>query len=111
MDRRRLAPDIRSESTVDLTFGRGVPDGGDCLSRPGPEERHLKAPFRLSCCTRIMREEGVVRCHTMRRGTMRIENHAFELPVCGPKWALDPAVQREGDRILLDGVEIDRGTG
>ncbi len=29
----------------------------------------------------------------------------------GPKWKLEPAVTRDGDRILLDGVEIDRSTG
>jgi uncharacterized 2Fe-2S/4Fe-4S cluster protein (DUF4445 family) len=88
-----------------------VAEGMDCLSKPGPAERHLQGPFRLSCCTRIVAEEGVVRCHTMRRGQMRIEKHAFALPVHGPKWTLDPAVKRDGDRILLDGVEIDRGTG
>src|SRR5665647_3743080 len=47
----------------------------------------------------------------MRRGDMRIEKHAFELPVQVRQWALDPAVTRDGDRILLDGEEIDRGTG
>jgi uncharacterized 2Fe-2S/4Fe-4S cluster protein (DUF4445 family) len=88
-----------------------VVEGMDCLSSPGPAERHLKGAFRLSCCTRVVAETGVVRCHTMRRGTMRIENQAFELPVHGPKWALDPAVKRDGDRILLDGVEIARGPG
>ncbi|MEO6567859.1 MAG: ASKHA domain-containing protein [Opitutaceae bacterium] len=88
-----------------------VTDGMGCLSKPGPEERHLKGAFRLSCCARIAQEAGEVRCHTMRRGTMRIEKHAFELPVHGPKWTLDPAVTRDGDRILLDGVEIDRSTG
>jgi uncharacterized 2Fe-2S/4Fe-4S cluster protein (DUF4445 family) len=88
-----------------------VTEGMDCLSPPGPEEKHLKGAFRLSCCTRIAAEAGEVRCHTMRRGTMRIEKHAFELPVHGPKWQLEPTVTRDGDRILLDGEEIDRGTG
>ena len=88
-----------------------VTEGMDCLSKPGPQEQHLKGAFRLSCCTRVAADEGTVRCHTMRRGTMRIEKHAFELPVHGPKWALDPAVRRDGERILLDGVEIDRRPG
>ncbi len=88
-----------------------VVEGADCLSKPSPPEQHLRGSFRLSCCTRIVKEEGLVRCHTMRRGTMRVEKHAFELPVHGPKWKLDPAVKRDGDRILLDGVEIDRSTG
>ncbi len=88
-----------------------VVDGMDCLSARGPEERHLKGNFRLSCCARITRDDGEIRCHTMRRGAMRIEKHAFELPVHGPKWKLEPTVTRDGDRILLDGEEIDRGTG
>lgn len=88
-----------------------VIEGMDCLSPRRPEERHLKGAFRLSCCTRIVQEEGTVRCHTMRRGTMKIEKHAFELPTGARQWQLDPAVQRDGDRILLDGVEIDRGSG
>jgi uncharacterized 2Fe-2S/4Fe-4S cluster protein (DUF4445 family) len=93
------------ECVVEVTDGMGL------LSKPGPEEKHLKGPFRLSCCTRITSEEGEVRCHTMRRGTMRIEKHAFELPVQTKKWTLEPTVTRDGDRVLLDGVEIERSTG
>ena len=88
-----------------------VAEGMACLSTPGPEEKHLKGNFRLSCCARVTAEQGTVRCHTMRRGTMKIEKHAFELPTGPRTWQLDPAVTRDGDRILLDGVEIDRGTG
>ncbi len=85
--------------------------GMECLSAKSPEEKHLKDNFRLSCRCRIVADSGVVRCHTMRRGDLRIERHALQLPTSGQKLALDPAVTRDGDRILLDGVEIDRGTG
>lgn len=88
-----------------------VAEGMECLSPPGPAERHLKGSFRLSCCARLAAEEGTVRCHTMRRGAMKIEKHAFALPTGARSWQLDPAVTRDGDRILLDGVEIDRGAG
>jgi uncharacterized 2Fe-2S/4Fe-4S cluster protein (DUF4445 family) len=88
-----------------------IVEGAECLSQPSPEEKHLKPPFRLSCCARITTDDGLVRCHTMRRGTMKIEKHAFALPVQDRKWQLDPAVKRDGDRILLDGVEIERSTG
>ena len=88
-----------------------IVEGAECLSKPSPEEKHLKPPFRLSCCARITTDEGSVRCHTMRRGTMKIEKHAFALPVQDRKWQLDPAVKREDDRILLDGMEIERSTG
>jgi len=85
--------------------------GMECLSPKSPEETHLKENFRLSCRCRVIADSGVVRCHTMRRGDMRIERHALQLPTSNQKLALDPAVTRDGDRILLDGVEIDRGHG
>jgi uncharacterized 2Fe-2S/4Fe-4S cluster protein (DUF4445 family) len=47
----------------------------------------------------------------MRRGEMRIERQALQLPGRDKKPALDPAVTRDGDRILLDGVEIERSPG
>jgi uncharacterized 2Fe-2S/4Fe-4S cluster protein (DUF4445 family) len=88
-----------------------VAEGMEHLTPRGPEEQHLKGSFRLSCCTRIAAEQGIVRCHTMRRGTMRIEKHAFELPTGARQWPLDPAVTRDGDRVLLDGVEVDQRAG
>jgi len=88
-----------------------VTEGMDCLSAPAAAEKHLSGNYRLSCCTKIAAETGDVRFHTMRRGAMRIERHAFELPVRARQWKLDPTVTRDGERILLDGVEIDRGTG
>src|SRR5437764_5574248 len=58
-----------------------ITQGMDCLSAPVPEESHLKENFRSSCRCRVVANEGVVRCHTMRRGQMRIERRACELPV------------------------------
>jgi uncharacterized 2Fe-2S/4Fe-4S cluster protein (DUF4445 family) len=46
----------------------------------------------------------------MRRANMRIERHALGLPL-GRKAALEPAVTRDGERILIDGEEIDRSAG
>lgn len=86
-----------------------VVEGLDALSAHTDPERHLKGNFRLSCQTRVVAPSGHVRCHTMRRGAMRIERHAVgfgERPLL-----LDPAVTRQGDRILIDGVEIERSTG
>lgn len=37
-----------------------VTEGMERLSKPGPEEKHLKGAFRLSCCTRIKEEAGEV---------------------------------------------------
>jgi uncharacterized 2Fe-2S/4Fe-4S cluster protein (DUF4445 family) len=88
-----------------------VVEGMECLSERTPEESHLRENFRLSCRCKIVKDAGVVRCHTMRRGDMKIERHAFQLPASAQNLKLDPAVTRDGDRVLLDGEEIARSTG
>jgi uncharacterized 2Fe-2S/4Fe-4S cluster protein (DUF4445 family) len=87
-----------------------VTSGMEYLSELSEPEHHLRDNFRLSCCCKVVADSGTVRCHTMRRGEMRIERHAFQLPTGDQKWELDPAVTRDGDRILLDGEEIARST-
>jgi uncharacterized 2Fe-2S/4Fe-4S cluster protein (DUF4445 family) len=93
------------ECIVEVTAGMSL------LSAPTVPERHLGGQFRLSCQTSIASDNGAVECQTMRRGRMRIEHAAFGLPVSGRPFALDPAVTRDGDRILIDGEEVDRATG
>ncbi|HEY1766390.1 MAG TPA: ASKHA domain-containing protein [Terracidiphilus sp.] len=88
-----------------------IVEGMDALSAVAEPERHLRGNFRLSCQTFVTAAGGDVRCHTMRRGEMRIERHALGLPVSRRPVELDPAVTREGDRILIDGVEVERSTG
>ena len=88
-----------------------VVDGMDLLSARAEPEQHLKGSFRLSCQTFVTGAKGHVRCHTMRRGQMRIERHAPGLPGTESRVHLDPAVTRDGDRILIDNVEVDRSTG
>lgn len=85
--------------------------GMECLSAPVTQEEHLRENFRLSCRTRITADSGIVRCHTLRRGDMRIEKRAMRLPVPHENLQLDPAVTRDGERILLEGEEIDRRSG
>jgi uncharacterized 2Fe-2S/4Fe-4S cluster protein (DUF4445 family) len=93
------------ECMVEVTSGLSL------LSPPTPPERHLAGDFRLSCQSRVVGESGEVECQTMRRGRMKIERAALGLPVSGRPFALDPAVTRDGDRILIDGQEVDRSTG
>lgn len=88
-----------------------ITEGMECLSPKTVEEKHLKDKFRLSCRCRIVKDSGIIRCHTMRRGDMKIERHAFHLPIQNQKLKIDPCVIRDGDRILLDGEEIDRSEG
>jgi len=85
-----------------------VVEGMELLEPPAPQEKHLAPPFRLSCRARVTGTEGVVRCHTMRRGQMRIEHRSMGLPIGDRPLPLDPAVVRDGERILIDGEEIDR---
>lgn len=88
--------------------------GGDLLSPPTRYEDHLDvrgSRFRLSCQARVMADSGEIECHTMRRGHMRIERHALNLPTSHQRMPLDPAVtRRDTDRILIDGVEIARSS-
>ena len=88
-----------------------VLEGMDALSAIAEPERHLKGKYRLSCRTSVIGKEGHVRCHTMRRGHMRIERHAFGLPLGDREFKLDPSVTRDGDRILIDGIEVERSNG
>ncbi len=88
-----------------------VIEGMEYLSKPVQKEAHLQGNFRLSCRTKIIADSGIVRCNTMRRGRMKIENKALHLPGSNRKEKIDPAVTREGDRILMDGKEIDRSNG
>jgi uncharacterized 2Fe-2S/4Fe-4S cluster protein (DUF4445 family) len=90
-----------------------VTEGMEHLSDPTVKEAHLRGTralpnnnFRLSCQTKIISDAGVIHCNTMRRGKMKIEHKAFKLPTEGTKLKLEPAITRDGDRILMDGKEI-----
>jgi len=90
--------------------------GMELLSPPTDCEKHLDlrgSRFRLSCQCRVAADAGEIECHTMRRGQMRIERHALHLPVTHKSTALDPAVVRNGERIVdaTSGEEIARSAG
>jgi uncharacterized 2Fe-2S/4Fe-4S cluster protein (DUF4445 family) len=93
------------ECLVEITAGQ------DALSVPTPEERHLRGHFRLSCRTTIADEDAHVRCHTMRRGQLRVVTGCADIAARHAGLVLDPAVTRDGDRILIDGEEVARATG
>jgi len=93
-----------------------VTRGMELLSAPTGFEHHLDvrdSAFRLSCQSRIAAEEGEIECHTVRRGHMRIERKALHLPITHDTTRLDPAVARDGDRIVdtITGEEIARASG
>lgn len=93
-----------------------VTSGMDLLSAPTEFEKHLDvrgSSFRLSCQCRVAADEGEIAYHTMRRGHMRIERSGLHLPAGHDTTTLDPAVARDGDRIVdtITGEEIDRSSG
>jgi uncharacterized 2Fe-2S/4Fe-4S cluster protein (DUF4445 family) len=108
---RRL--DIRIPSGCD---GQGtcreclveVVHGMEGLEPRTKEEAHLQGAFRLACRARVRAGTATIRCRTLRRGDMRIEKRALDLPVRDRP--ADPAVTRQGNRVLLDGREIARST-
>lgn len=85
-----------------------VEAGAELLSPPAPQESHLGGRFRLSCRARIEATAGEIRCHTLRRGTLRVETESRNLDAA---FALEPAVTRDGDTVLLDEVPIATGPG
>ena len=92
-----------------------VTRGMELLTPPTECERHLdaRARFRLSCQCRVAAGDGEVECHTMRRGQMRIERQALHLPATHRETPLDPAVARDGERVVdaATGEEIARTGG
>jgi uncharacterized 2Fe-2S/4Fe-4S cluster protein (DUF4445 family) len=56
-----------------------ITEGMESISAPAREELHLNGPFRLSCRSLVI-GAGPIRCHTVRRGHMRIERRAAGLP-------------------------------
>jgi uncharacterized 2Fe-2S/4Fe-4S cluster protein (DUF4445 family) len=89
-----------------------VTEGMELLTPRAAQESHLRDEFRLSCRTRIDHgawsrgEHRRIRCHTLKRQAMRIDQKGQGLPLSYRDVPLAPAVTREGRRILLDGCNI-----
>lgn len=79
-----------------------IESGSEYLTPPAPQESHLPGRFRLACRTHLA-ETGDVRCHTLRRGSLRIETETL---IERQSFTPDPAVTREGKHVLLDGTPI-----
>jgi uncharacterized 2Fe-2S/4Fe-4S cluster protein (DUF4445 family) len=90
-----------------------IVEGEQLLNPRTSEEQHLRDNFRLSCRCRVLDQvtTGHIRCHTMRRGHLRIESAASLLPSLPREPRLDPAVTRRGREILIDGAKVDRSSG
>lgn len=78
-----------------------IETGEELLSPRTAQEAHLGARFRLACRTHIV-GEGTIRCHTMRRGAMRIVDASTGLP--SRPLAVDPAIGKG------HGIAVDLGT-
>lgn len=85
-----------------------IESGAEFLSEPAEQERHLEGAFRLACRTRLA-VPGEVRAHTLRRGSLRIETDSSAGD--DGRIVLDPAVTRDGSRVLLDGEPIAESNG
>ncbi|HSC29705.1 MAG TPA: ASKHA domain-containing protein [Vicinamibacterales bacterium] len=78
-----------------------IEEGAELLSARTRQEAHLGERFRLACRTHA-EKDGTIRCHTMRRGALRIVDEARELP---------PLLRRH-DPPVADGwgIAVDLGT-
>ena len=80
-----------------------VEAGASLLSPPAPQESPSGRPLPAGlpdAAPGAGRGTG----HTLKRGSLRIETETAGLEECLP--ALDPAVTREGHRVLLDGSHL-----
>ena len=85
-----------------------IEQGAEILTARTKHESHLDGRFRLACRTRL-EAAGEVRCHTLRRGSLRIETESQGLD--DGRLPLDPAVTRDGGHVLLDGAAIAEADG
>ncbi len=82
-----------------------VAEGMALLSPPTAAESHLKAPFRLSCQTPVASDSGNDPLpHDAPRADANRTARPARARVARSALPLDPAVTRDGDRILIDGV-------
>lgn len=77
--------------------------GAEHLSEPTREESHLQGNFRLACRALLMRD-GEVRCHTLRRNGLQIEEAFAGAATSRP---VDPIVERVGEAAVRNGDVIE----
>ena len=86
-----------------------VVEGENHLTPHSSSEKHLDNPFRLSCQARISSNEGTIKCHTMRRGELKIEETGHGLP--SEIQTIDPAVTQRDGMVFIDDNPIDQFNG
>jgi uncharacterized 2Fe-2S/4Fe-4S cluster protein (DUF4445 family) len=83
-----------------------IAEGMEALSPRTEFEEHLRGAFRLSCQTKPLETDRDIRCHTMRRGAMRIETEASGAAAARVRAAV--SLPAEGPQRL--GLALDLGT-
>jgi 5-methyltetrahydrofolate--homocysteine methyltransferase len=98
---------VRQAGQVPRVPGRGR-GGGELLSPPAPQERHLEGRFRLACPRASRLERRGTLPHAAARGAPDRDRDR------GPgrqRLRLDPAVTRDGRHVLLDGEPLAEADG
>ena len=80
--------------------------GEDALEPRTPEEARLNEGYRLACRARLRSNSEEISCRSLQRGSFRIEECATDLPRPLASVAIEPAVSRKNDRVLIDGRVI-----
>jgi len=88
------------ECVVEVRTGEGA------LSAPSAAEDYLRPPFRLACQARVEDDAGDVEIAVLRRRLQIVSAAGGEAALARPT-ELDPAVRREGDRVLRGDVDLD----
>ena len=85
--------------------------GWSALSPLAEAEHHLKGNFRLSCQTCVPARTATFAAIPCGADTCASSGRRLDCRCSNAEFKLDPAVTRDGDRILIDGVEVERSTG
>ncbi|HHH52434.1 MAG TPA: DUF4445 domain-containing protein, partial [Bacteroidetes bacterium] len=71
-----------------------IDKGSEFLNEPTEYENHLKPPYRLACQTKIVQEEAIVECSTLKRDEIVIEEHSTDSFI-RKNISLNPAVTKD----------------
>jgi len=83
-----------------------VKQGHELLSEPTSFESHLTDNFRLACQCHIKAKEGIVKCNTLQRGSLKIETGASKKSFLNHLNSLNPAITRIEHDVFLEGKKI-----
>jgi len=83
-----------------------IEQGAHLLAATTQYEAHLNDNFRLACQCYINEGKGAVSCHTLQRGSFKIESGTFHSKAKNDLDCFDPVVTKNNSEVFLEGSYI-----